>query len=309
MFDAEKYFESKGIEYHLPPEKNVTKGWVNIPCPFPGCADPSWHCGVSLEKEKFNCYKCKNRGHVARLVQELEQCSRKKAWSIFKSFSGSSGGSGLRHHRFPPLSRPNNTASTKRLDFPKLASKDFPRSYLTYLLNRGFDPDALIAKYDLYAGGRIGDYNHRIIIPIYYKRNMVSFTSRDITGLSDIPYIHSGINKSIIDPKRLIYNYDNVKIGKTIIVVEGVFDVWRIGEGAVCIFGTEYTWEQIEMILDKEPIRIIILFDADAADKGRSLANQFSGIGIKDVKNFIIDRDDPDKLDKADLVRIRKMIL
>lgn len=304
MFDAIKYFESRGIDYHLAPEKNVSRGWVNITCPFPGCDDHSWHCGVNPEKRNFSCWKCKSGGHVAYLIKEIEKSSERKAWKIFESFSGGSKTSGLRHH-FPPFQ--SLTASTKGLVFPRLVSKDFPRLYLEYLRKRKFDPDYLINKYDLYAGPKLGSYNYRIIIPIYYKKRIVSFTSRDVTDLSDIPYLHSRIDHSIIDPKRCIYNYDRVRKGKLLLIVEGVFDVWRIGNGTVCIFGTEFTWEQVEMVLDKEPSEIITLFDSDASDKGYRLASQFNGLGYK-TRNFIIDREDPDKLDKADLLRIRKIL-
>ena len=46
--------------------KNVTKGWVNVNCPF--CHDPSWHLGINLSNNKISCWKCGRVGTFAKFI-------------------------------------------------------------------------------------------------------------------------------------------------------------------------------------------------------------------------------------------------
>ena len=219
------YFESKGIDYHLPGEKNVTRGWVNIQCPFPGCGDPSWHLGINLESELFNCYICGTKGHFVKLIVQIEGCSYSRAESLLNTLSKGSN-QGL--DGFKPLTLYKDI----RKGVLPLESTDlFPDLHLEYLLSRGFDPNFLIPKYKLKATTNTGKFKFRIIIPYFLGSKIVSFTGRDVTGQSFLKYKDCPPEASIIPVKDTVYNIDSVK--DRVLVVEGPLDVWRIGDGAV----------------------------------------------------------------------------
>jgi DNA primase len=76
--------------------------------------------------------------------------------------------------------------------------------------------------------------------------------------------------------KECLYNIDTVK--DTAIIVEGVTDVWRIGQGCVATMGLEYTTEQIKLLVDRGVKQAFVMFDSEsfAIRKARKLANSLS---------------------------------
>ena len=49
--------------------------------------------------------------------------------------------------------------------------------------------------------------------------------------------------------KNILYNFGNAKNYKSIVVTEGVTDVWRIGPQAVCTLGASMSAAQTQLIL------------------------------------------------------------
>jgi len=312
VFNPLKYYESRGIEYHLPPEKNVTRGWVNINCPFPECDDPSWHCGVDVRKEKFNCYICGNKGHVSKLIKEIERCSGKRAWAIFKSFKG--GDVGGEEFGSPPFSSipPLRRTTLERFEWPRgiYFLKEFSKKHIRYLVRRGYESNVLVRKYKLLATGHVGDYNFRIIIPFFEDGKIITFTSRDITDEQGIRYLDCPIDLSVHHVNYTLYNIDSVRQGGCAVIVEGVFDVWRVGDGAVASSTTSLTNRQLELLQEKELKRCVVMFDAGKIElrKARKIADNLTSF-IPDVKLIRLDRGDPDSsLRKVDVKRVRRLI-
>ena len=118
---------------------------------------------------------------------------------------------------------------------------------------------------------------------------MVTFTSRAITDTAKMAYKHLPNSKSIIPIKETLYNIDNAK--SRAVLVEGIMDVWRIGDGAVCSFGTQLTNEQ-KALLATTFDTLFILFDADATAKAVRLGNYFEQI-MDHVEVIPIDEGDP----------------
>ncbi len=92
----------------------------------------------------------------------------------------------------------------------------------------------------------------------------------------------------------------------TIAVVEGFFDVMRIGDDCAGTFGTEWTVEQF-MILKERFKRIFIIYDNErkAQDKAIKLAMGLNSFG-KDVEIFKLDRGDPADLSPDDALHLRR---
>ena len=298
-FDIIKYLESREIEYKTS-GKNVTKNWIEINCPFCG-NDPSFHCGISLQK-LFNCYICGEKGDVTKLVRQIESCSWHKAKDIVVQFSEDLTvdlkKDNIRHiHKIDHLNLPKIS-----LFLPCLIHKN-------YLIKRNFDPDYLTKKYKLRFCYNIGEWKFRIIIPFFLDNKLVTWTARDVSGKAEIKYKHLDNEKSIIPVKKMLYNIDSISEGDSIIIVEGITDVWRLGEPAIATMGIQYTQEQVEMILKKNPKKIIVLFDAEqkAITQANKLANQLS-LFISDVSIIELDEGDPCDLSIDKIKEIKNMI-
>lgn len=289
-FDVIRYLQDRsvGITYA---GKNVSKGWIGINCIF--CIDPSNHLGINLHAKTFSCFKCGEKGNAVKLIETMDGVSKSEAFAILRQYKVSGFSSSVL-----PLSK--NYQSKVKL--PISASKSFSERHLQYLENRRFDPQRVIQTYDLYATGPTGNYKHRIIIPVTLNHRMVAFVGRDITGKSEMAYKNSSEENSIRDVKQCLYNMDSVLLEKAV-VVEGIFDAWRIGDGAVATFGTKYTKEQVRLL--KGLKQVFIMFDADAIPLAHKFAYDLSGL-VKEVEVLELSEGDPDNLSDEDVRALRK---
>jgi len=301
MFNIEKYFQDRNIEVHYEGEKNVTRGWVNIQCPFLGCSDPSWHLGINLDSLLIHCYVCGVKGSIERVVQEIDNCSFSKAQQTIREYSDNE----VSISKGKPLFR-----SVKEVDeciLPEEVEKTFHRRHYRYLRDRNFDPDYLIKKYNLMSVYNVGRYKFRIIIPYYHNSRLVCFNTRDITGKAKLRYQFCDSENSVIEVKHTFYNIDTVK--DRCIIVEGPTDVWRMGDGCIAVSGKQFTREQLLMLREKEIKKILILYDADDNEEkaGEQLANNLTGI-ISWVELIELENGDPGELSLEEVRKIRRII-
>ena len=299
MIDPISYFESRRIDYHLAGEKNVSRGWVNIQCPFPYCGDPSWHCGINLESEMYNCFHCRKKGHISELIAHLENCSISQARSLLNSLFYPSNPNQAR------LSTPTLYPCINKLKIPLNLSNSFPNSYLDSLIDKGFDPDFLIQKYQLKALPNFGQYKFGIFIPYFFKQQMVTFMARNITG----QYKKCRNEDSIIPVNQTMYNIDSVK--DRILIVEGPTDVWNIGDGAVATSTINYTMEQVILLNKKvyEGVKaIFIMYDAEefAIAKAKELASRLSCEHVEVLE--LSSPSDPGNMTQGEVRHLRKQL-
>ena len=299
MFNIEKYFEDRSIDFHLEGEKNVTKGWVNIQCPFPGCSDPSWHLGINLDSLLINCYVCGTKGSVEKVIQEIERCSFNQAQKIIKEYSSEEE---IRIRK--PLFR--SEKEVEQCILPDI-DKTFHRKHYEYLKSRSFNADYIIKKYNLMSVYNIGRYKFRIIIPYYYHSKLICFNTRDITDKASLRYQFCDIENSVIEVKHTFYNIDSIT--DACIIVEGPSDVWRIGDGCIAVSGKHFTQEQLLMLREKEIKKALVLYDADDVEEriGEKLANNLTGI-IPWVEQVELDSGDPGDLSLDEVKKIRRII-
>lgn len=294
MLTLQEYLDGLNIEY-WEEGKNVTEGWINIECIF--CDDSSNHLGINLSDGHYSCWICEAYGSLINLISSLENVSFGQAARIAKHIKLGESGALL-----PPAVA---TTVGKFAGLPKTSSNTFPKKHINYLLKRRFDPYALIRKYKLRACHTIGLYRFRIIVPFFLNRKMVTFTSLDVTGKQEPKYLHCPIRKSEVDPKHMLYNIDSIK--RRAVIVEGVTDVWRLGDGAVAVMGTEYVREQIELLGNRDIDAAIVMFDSDAVKKGEKFAYQLCGV-IKNVDVIELKAGDPDDLPLSKVKQIQRFI-
>lgn len=301
MIDPVPYLESRNIEPHLPGEKNVTRGWVNVRCPFPDCDDPSWHCGINLESGMFNCYVCGRKGHVTRLIARIDDCSRDRARAVFAAMEGSDPSEDRRTEPDP------YEGKAKKCVLPTEATEDFPKIHLSYLKDRGFDPEFLISRYGLRACANVGRYKFRIVVPYLLDGRLVTFSSRDVTGRSPIRYKDCPPELSVIPTKETVYNIDRVK--DRVLIVEGPFDVMRIGDGAVGTSTDNYGPRQVAMLngLVRRGVRYgFVMFDAgkSARERAERLAGELAFEHVEALG--LSSPSDPGEMDEGEVGHLRR---
>lgn len=292
-FDLISYFEERGISFSTS-GPNTSQGWINTSCPF--CDDTSNHLGINLESLVYSCWKCSEKGHISKYIQYTENIPKKQVYEILKEFGGTL-------YKRKPIVREEKTSTT--FFFPKTATKDFHKLHLRYLKKRRYDPKDIIEKYDLYCCTNLGNYKWRIVVPIFMSGNPVSFTTVDITGSSNIKYKHCPKEKSVVAVKNAVYNIDSVD--SIAIIVEGVFDCWRIGSPAIALFGKKHTTEQLKAIRNLNLKKAFVMLDSDAIREATKLCNTLSEF-VPHVEIMEIRKGDPDDLSEETVKDIRKKL-
>ena len=316
LVNIKDYLRSRNIPFWTE-GKNVKDGWVNIQCPF--CDDRSNHLGIS-PTGGINCWRCPTTGTIIKLVMKLEGVNLPIAVERLRNFLGVPDAV-ERLQNFKtyqnidknfegvlPMNKAPRTQNFKSVNdifsAEKISHELYP-AYADYLTSRKFDPYYLQTKYKLHSGGSIGKYKNRIIIPFFLHGKMITFTSRDITNRSSVPYLHLPEIEVGTSPKLEIYNIDSCK--DTIIVVEGPIDVWRIGDGCGATSGIKFTHKQV-LILSQFK-RVFILYDAEeeAQTQALRLANNLS-MKVPHVENISLSEGDPGELNEEDVKHLRKEI-
>lgn len=291
------FFEENEVKYWLS-GKNVSSGWINIQCLY--CNDKSNHLGIRKRDFKCSCWKC--GGHYfGDVISKITGCSLKEAKKIMSELKKGTRTKTRRKDK-------NDFFYQNEVVLPKEATKEFPKIHLKYLKKRGYNPRKIIEKYNLLSCYTSGRYKFRIIIPIVMNRKIVAYTSRDVTNTQRLRYLTAKESECIINPKEVIYNYDSIKENKDAFLVEGPFDVWKMGDGSFSFLGIKITSNRLINIAKKKINNLYIFFDNDSAGKNaakkvsRILSPVVKRIHILSLKKY----DDPGSLNKIEISRIKR---
>lgn len=294
-FDAVAYLRDRGIPFDTE-GKNCSPGWIQIRCPRPVCGDHSNHGGFSLEDGRYRCWKCK--GHpVEEIIMLIDRVTYHEACQIKRDYPLEVTQTFQRVAHLPPES----------LKLP-LGTAPLGLAHRRYLEKRGFDPDRLIERFDVRGTGPVGDYSHRLVIPIYFEGRMISYQTRDITGRAVKPYLACEPALELMSHKTILYNIDNC-LKDRVIVVEGVTDVWRIFDDVCGTFGVGFTWGQL-ILLNRRFKQVFFVYDGEslAQAKAREALKCLAGMGTKTI-NILLNEGDPGSMSQDLADRLRREII
>jgi hypothetical protein len=215
----------------------------------------------------------------------------------------------IQKHTIGKSKRKQKTEFTppKELDFPKNMT-DLEARHRHYLHSRNFNDIEIETKWGIKATGKISDLPWRIIIPITFNNKIVSWQSRDITNLAELKYKSCAKNKEIIHHKNILYGADNA--GNKTIIVEGVFDAWRLGYGAVATFGSKVISNQI-LLLAERFSDVFWLFDPEkkAQENAEENSARLINIGVNSsVIEWKWNANDPAELRPDEVLKIREVL-
>jgi DNA primase len=295
-FDAEKMLKEYGMSYRTT-GKNCSPGWINIQCPF--CTDNSAHLGINLDNGTANCWNC-GKKPLKDVLKALLGVTPYQAIGIIKKYSKN-----ISKSRLKPISEDSIT-QVREVIFP-IGTDKLEKMHCDYLEERNFDPKQLEKDWKILGTSCIGNYKFRIVIPIYFEGRLISYQARDITEEAILRYKACSKTDEIIHHKNILYGIDNVLTDRAI-VCEGIFDVWRLGYGAIATFGIAYTARQVLLLVSRFK-KIFVLFDSEsqAQKQADKLASELVGFG-KDVEILDIGEGDPGELSEVEAKEIMKLI-
>ena len=303
MFDAEAFYKEYGIHYVTPGsgDKHSREGWIQVPCPF--CTGHSgYHLGYNLEEGYYNCWRCGSKRIYAvidALVGPLDENGIK---DIYKRFQTDPDG-------YYPWKDVPKADKKQKLKLPE-GTETLKKAHKQYLRGRGFDPDEIVDIWGIMGTTVYGNYARRIIIPIYYQGRLVSYHSRDITGRQRLRHKACEKAEEILDHKTIVYGFDHAirNSRKKVIVVEGIFDVWKIGPGAVATFGIEVLSSQVRLLSKFEEVFVLFDNEPQALKNARKLRDDLLTLGSDSYVIKIPNMTDPAELSRGEARKLRQRI-
>lgn len=273
----------------IPFDTTVNRGWVNVRCPV--CDDHSNHGGFNIVGGYYHCWKCGSH-NVKYVLRQLTGLNADQVDELFGLYEG----------RSIVLNNLNKT--NKKPKSIELPGRPLPPIARKYLKSRRFDPDFIVEKYGVKYGGIAGTWRNRLLIPIVLDKRLISYQGRAISDIKP-RYLTLSVEKSVIDPKSVLYNVDNCP-GDTLNLLEGVTDVWRLGDGFAASFGTSISPAQIRFI-SKRFQRVRVLFDPEREARAKA-AKMAALLASFDIETEIIDLEldhDPGDCSDKEVQQIR----
>lgn len=291
VFDWREFFDEQRIPY-VERGANVSRGEINIRCPFCGSADPSHHMGLNLETGWWSCWR--NRSQHSgksplRLIMKLLNIPYGQARELAGLGDDYVDPEGFDSVAARILGRiktdgPAPVAERRFLtldEFKPITEAVRTRRHWNYLYrDRGFngtnrgieDVDALVKQYRLCAAPQSSrHWADRIIIPYYYERKLVTWTGRAI-GESTRRYRDLEVDLSLMAPKETLFNHDvMIGGGRVLLVQEGPFDALKVdfygqhyGVRSVGLSTNSISEEQAHLLKLAETTfeRVIVAMDA-----------------------------------------------
>lgn len=291
-------------DYNLPiaphGHKHHRVGWINVPCPF--CTgNPGYHIGYQIQGPGTGmvCFRCHGHG-LTQTIARLARLAPRKAAELIEQYGGKPYSATVKPRREWQLSKdiklPMGTTELTQI-----------AAAIDYLDRRNFDPFRLEKEFDLMATGPVGKHRLRIVIPVQFKGFNVSYTCRSYAG-SETRYIACDAEDELVPAKDILYNIDNVTSRRSVVVVEGCTDTWRLGAGCVATFGTKITFSQLKFLVQFK--RVVLIRDMDDAGLN-AWEDAYSRLCAFGVDAVIQDLDVPDaaEMDEREAKYLMKQLL
>jgi len=281
------------IEEHL---ENISIRGNHLYSMCPVCGKEANHFNINLETGLWHCFKCGQSGNFPQLVKHLtgRYISNDK---LEKEYTSGLSLSKLQEifeekQKKPVVEIGDWTENTCEIDaegrIPKLARK--------YLESRNITVN--LAKELQMRVGLSGKYMSRVLIPVIERGKVLNFVARTFVN-NEKRYSGPHKNEPYVNKGELLWNYDNVKPGEDLILVEGIFDAIPLLDlNIVALMGKSISHIQTDKVLDLAG-SITILVDGGFVEAAKDIAEKVLGFIPIKVAEMEIGHDPGEYPDEA----------
>lgn len=278
------------VDFRNPHEhEHVREGWLGVDCQQ---CSPEWkhfRLGINERYGYANCWVC---GKV-NLIEALSLASGASYKAIRSLLDGL-------ERRF------NDVIGVKGVYKPPKGVGGLLGTHKRYLKKRGFDPDELEKVWGIQGIGLAAKLAWRIFIPIQdHNENNASWTTRSLCE-DGARYVSASVQQEAVSRRSLLYGEHLCK--KSVIVVEGPTDAWRVGPGAVATMGVSFSRSQV-LRLSRYPMRVICMdTEKGAQNQARKLCEMLAPFPGTTYR-VELDSEDPGSANIKEVAKLRRLLL
>lgn len=307
-FDWVKFLQQNDVPY-VESGPNVNARQVGIKCPMCGQSDPSEHMALPRQGGWWSCRRTRSHGGSTphQLIMLLLRCSYEAA----KGFVGDQAPSRDPDASFAEQMKKlvggrvvTTDAEPESVVFPTdfrpLTNRGLGKRFWDYMRGRHYTDaqlDELSRVYGLQYATK-GRYGYRVIVPVYAKTGLMSWTGRTIgdrdmvryKSLSVMDYPDQDPPPVLANIHDLLLNEDNLeKGGEVLAVAEGPFDGMRLDYfgyphlRGTCFFGKSVSRRQVSKLINlgRHYHRKWVLLDEDAKIDALAVQSQLERGGFR----------------------------
>lgn len=288
-------FREHGVEFRVEGEHHhTTRNHVNVDCPHCSPGSGKFRLGWNLKYNYFSCWSCGRVATMSTLV-DLTNLSSKELKPLIGEI------------RQGVYEEEEHIRPTGKLELPKGLGELKP-VHKKYLRNRGFQ--SIVTLEELWNIQGIDYTNPRlawsIFIPIYADGEVVTWTTRSTGANCKQRYITANAEQEKVNIKQVLYG--NHYCNHTVIVMEGPLDVWRVGPGAVALFGLQYSRAQF-LEIARYPNRYICLDNEPQAQQvAAKLCSELMMFPGK-TSNIVLDAKDAGEASEKEVQKLKRLLV
>ena len=286
--------------------KKVKDNLYNFRCPICGDSvkNKSKARGYIYAVKNNTNYKCHNCGvsiSFNNFLKKIDPALHKNY--TFEKFTENKTGKNFVVNT-PKFSFSKPKFKTK-LNLPKATENIVAKEYLE---SRKLDPNQFYyaEKFKEWTNTKIKIFEDtkidepRIVIPLYYNKELIGFQGRKIGGNNMCKYITIMLNED--SPK--IYGLDNVNKNENIYIVEGPFDSCFL-QNSIAMCGSDvdigpFNWRNVVYVYDNEPRNREIADRIEKRiDNGDKIVIWPSDIEEKDINEMVMSGHDVNSMVKS----------
>ena len=241
-------------------------------CPY--CRHHKRKFSVNIEKNYYKCWVCDKRGrNVGRVIRRFGSLTHFREWQDIVGKVDLGGFDNLFGEK---IEENTETILTLPPEFRSLANKDLPKSakpFMSYLSRRGVSKEDIIKWKIGYCTE--GEYKNRIIIPSFNKDGFVNYFVARSIGDDWQKYKNPPASKDIV------FNDLYVDWHEDIVIVEGVFDAIKAGNGIPILGSTLRDGGKLFRAIVASGAKVFLALDADANDKADRIIQSLMSYGVE----------------------------
>lgn len=248
---------------------------LKICCPL--CGDTRFRLGINVVRKTGHCFNCAARLNATALCDALGLSS--SVWyepTDFDSLGAVLEGFNKNDRQEEIILREDSVGPLDAITFAEASGSKWIylwRLATEYLINRGYDAEKIARKYNLLLPSPASREKHRLILPVYEDGELVYYQARALTDGQYPKYLNPPKTPNSKGKSHYVFNLDEAKKYREVIICEGIFSAISTGPNAVAIFGKELSDVQANKILRAGFKSAIIMLDAgeeEAAEKAAS---------------------------------------